>query len=499
MRKLLVLLGIFIFVLFSLSYAQEVTLYGYSEIGVKSEFLKDANGNYTNTLGPVTLQYWNTYFKIKAEPSSWLESYFELKMYPSYLNNYSFTYTWKDDSGNTHTDTFSVNVFYPGIEIQKAHLTAKSSLLNVRVYYKEDATPFDDPLQLNKPGDLPGSSWIWGNGIELSGKVFDTNFLAGINSSDQISYLRLKRALQPLTVGFTAMGTNWGEANKGKSLFAVDATGKVGPVDLKAEGIYGKCVWGPNPEDSEGGMVLYADLSSQVTPMVKVYGTAKKVDLGYMHQFNWFKTDQTQLIPGTSGSAGTYLKVGAVVTPLSNLSVEPIVELINREDTTEKTTKLTGIVTFNPTKQVSLKGTLVNSKVNDNEPSTNITGEVTVTPASNVTLYGKVYYPFGGKPSLYGNATVTPLTNLTLYGAVSADLSGSTTWVFLKPSYKLAKDVTLTGIYQLKKIGDTETHTTYYADLTFNNATIYFGSAPSEEGATQDFVKQIGARISFDF
>jgi hypothetical protein len=85
------------------------------------------------------------------------------------------------------------DLFGPGIiEVQKAHLTAKSSLFNLRVYYKEDATPFDDPLLLNKPGDLPGSSWIWGNGIELTGKAFDTNFLAGINSSDQISYILFK-------------------------------------------------------------------------------------------------------------------------------------------------------------------------------------------------------------------------------------------------------------------------------------------------------------------
>ncbi|MGB9856994.1 MAG: hypothetical protein ACPLKX_02480 [Dictyoglomaceae bacterium] len=477
MRKGFVFLGILIFTLFSFSYAQEVTLYGYSEIEVKSEFLKDANGNYTNTLGPVNLQYWNTYFKIKAEPSSWLESYFELKMYPNF------------------SDLFNK----PGIiEVQKAHLTAKSSLLNIRVYYKEDATPFDDPLQLNKPGNLPGSSWIWGNGIEISGKIFDTNFLAGINSSDQISYLRLKRSFAPLLVGFTAMGSNWGQANAGKSLFGVDVVGKVGPIDLKAEGIYGKCVWGPNPTDSEGGMVLYGDFSSQLTPVIKLYGTVKKVDKGYINQFNWFKTDQTQLIPGVSSSAGTYFKVGSVVTPLSNLSVEPILELINREDITEKTTKITGIITFNPIKQVSLKGTVVNTTVNNNT-TTSLTGEITVTPTSNLTVYGKVYYPFNGKPSLYGNTTITPLSNLTFYGAISSDLSSNITWIYLKPSYKLVKDVTLTGIYQYKKVGDTQTHTTYYASLSFNNATLYFGSAPSEEGADQDFVKQIGAKISFDF
>jgi hypothetical protein len=467
---------IFTFLIFTFSYAQEVTFYGYSEIGVHSEFLKDSNGNYSNTLGPVNLDYWNTYFKVKAEPSSFLESYFELKMYPNFSN-----------------------LFGPGIiEVQKAHLTAKSSLLNLRVYYKEDATPFDDPLLLNKPGDLPGSSWIWGNGIELTGKVFDTNFLAGINSSDQISYLRLKRSFAPLLVGFTAMGTNWGEANKGKSLFGVDVTGKVGPVDIKAEGIYGKCVWGPNPTDSEGGLVLFADFTSQINPMIKIYGTAKKVDLGYIHQFNWFKTDQTQLIPGTSESAGTYLKLGTVITPLSNLSIEPIIELTNREDITEKTTKLTGIVTYNPIKQVSLKGTLVNTNVNDTN-STSITGEVTVTPSSLLTVYGKVYYPFNNKPSIYGNTTINPITELTFYGALSSDLSSNTTWIYLKPSYKLSKDVTLSGIYQYKKIGDTETHTTYYVSLGFNNATLYFGNAPSEEGATCDFVKQIGARISFDF
>jgi len=135
---------------------------------------------------------------------------------------------------------------------------------------------------LNKPGDLPGSSWIWGNGIEVSGKVFDTNFLAGINSSDQISYLRLKRAFQNLTLGFTAMGTNWGTANQGKSLFGVDVTGKLANVDVKAEGIYGK---GSFDTGSEGGMVLYGDFSTQLTPVVKIYGTAKKVDGGYIHQF----------------------------------------------------------------------------------------------------------------------------------------------------------------------------------------------------------------------
>lgn len=475
MKKIL-LLGLILIFTISITYAQEVTFYGYSEIGVHSEFLKDSNGNYSNTLGPVNLDYWNTYFKVKAEPSSFLESYFELHLYPNYSD-----------------------LFGPGIvEVQKAHLTAKSSLLNLRVYYKEDATPFDDPLQLNKPGNLPGSSWIWGNGIEVSGKLFDTNFLAGINSSDQISYLRLKRAFPPLMVGFTAMGTNWGEANKGKSLFGVDVTGRLANIDLKAEGIYGKCVWGPNPSDSEGGMVLYGDFATQLTPVVKLYGTAKKVDKGYINQFNWFKTDQTQLIPGTSGSAGIYLKAGAVVTPFSNLSLEPIVELINREDITERTTKLTGIVTFNPTNQVSLKGTLKNSTVNGTT-STSITGEVTVTPTSNVKVYGKVYYPFGEKISLYGNSTITSLPGLTLYGAISSDLNSNTTWIYVKPSYSLTKDLTLTGIYQLKKVGDTETHTTYYLALGLQNATIYFGAAPSEEGATQDFVKQIGARISFDF
>ncbi|MFN3699254.1 MAG: hypothetical protein ACK4SU_03550, partial [Dictyoglomus sp.] len=342
MKKTLFLLSLVFLLIFSLAYAQEVTLYGYSEIGVHSEFLKDNNGNYTNTLGPVRLDYWNTYFKVKAEPSSWLESYFELKLYPDFSN-----------------------LFGPGIiEVQKAHLTSKTPLLNLRVYYREDATPFDDPLLLNKPGDLPGSSWIWGNGIEISGKVFDVNFLAGINSSDQISYLRLKKVISPFVFGFTAMGSNWGQANKGKSLFGVDAVGKLGPVDLKAEGIYGKCIWGPNPGDSEGGMVLYADLSSQLTPVIKLYGTAKKVDLGYMHQFNWFKTDQTQLIPGVSGSAGTYLKVGGVITPVSNLSIEPILELINREDITEKTTNVTGIITYNLSKNVTLKGTIRNSTVN---------------------------------------------------------------------------------------------------------------------------------------
>jgi len=235
-------------------YAQEVNFYGYSEIGVHSEFLKDSNGNYSNTLGPVNLDYWNTYFKIKAEPSSLLEGYFELHLYPNYSN-----------------------LFGPGIiEVQKAHLIAKSSVMNLRVYYKEDATPFDDPLLLNNPGDLPGSSWIWGNGIEISGKAFDTNFLAGINSSDQISYVRLKRAFPPLMVGFTAMGSNWGQANVGKSLFGVDVTGKVANVDIKAEGIYGKCVWGPNPTDSEGGMVLYGDFSTQLTPVIKLYGIGKK-------------------------------------------------------------------------------------------------------------------------------------------------------------------------------------------------------------------------------
>jgi len=482
MKRFLLFGLLVVLFIYSFSYAQEVTFYGYSEIGVHSEFLKDSNGNYSNTLGPVNLDYWNTYFKVKAEPSSFLESYFELKMYPNFSN-----------------------LFDPGIiEVQKAHLTAKSSLLNLRVYYKEDATPFDDPLLLNKPGDLPGSSWIWGNGFELIGKLFNTNILAGINSSDQISYLRLKRSFAPLLIGFTAMGTNWGEANKGKSLFGVDVTGKIGPVDLKAEGIYGKCVWGPNPTDSEGGFVFFADFSSQINSMIRVYGTAKKVDFGYINQFDWFKTDQTQLIPGTSKSAGTYLKLGAFFTPLSNLSIEPIVELTSREDITEKTTKLTGIVTYNPTKQISLKGTLVNSTVN-NTNSTSITGEVTVTPSSILTVYGKVYYPLNSKYqlnsklSIYGNTTITPLTDLTFYGALSSDLNSNTTWIYIKPSYKLSKDVTLTGIYQYKKIGETETHTTYYVSLSFNNATLYFGNAPSEEGATSDFVKQIGAKISFDF
>lgn len=473
--KKLILFSLAFLIIFSLTYAQEVTLYGYSEIGVHSEFLKDSNGNYTNTLGPVTLDYWNTYFKIKAEPSSWLESYFELKMYPNFSN-----------------------LFGPGIiEVQKAHLTSKNSLFNLRVYYKEDATPFDDPLLLNKPGDLPGSSWIWGNGIEVSGKVFDTNFLAGINSSDQISYLRLKRAFPPLMVGFTAMGSNWGEANKGRSLFGVDITGKLGIIDVKAEGIYGKCVWGPNPNESEGGLVLYADLSSQLTPVLKLYGTIKKVDLGYIHQFNWFKTDQTQLIPGTSGSAGTYLKVGALVTPLSNLSIEPILEVINREDITEKTTNITGIITYNVSNNMTLKGTVQNSTVNSTN-STNVTLESTLKPIENLNVYGKVSYPFGNKPSLYGNINYN-IANISLYGALSTDLETNTTYVYLKPSYKIVKDVTLNGILQWKKIGDTETHTTYYVDMQFNNATLYFGSAPSQEGETQDFIKQIGAKISFDF
>jgi hypothetical protein len=48
---------IFTFLIFTFSYAQEVTFYGYSEIGVHSEFLKDSNGNYSNTLGPVKLDY----------------------------------------------------------------------------------------------------------------------------------------------------------------------------------------------------------------------------------------------------------------------------------------------------------------------------------------------------------------------------------------------------------------------------------------------------------
>lgn len=353
MKKILFLVLALLLTL-TFTYAQEVTFYGYSEIGVHSEFLRDSNGNYSNTLGPVNLDYWNTYFKIKAEPSSFLESYFELHLYPNYDN-----------------------LFGPGIiEVQKAHLTAKSSVMNLRVYYKEDATPFDDPLLLNKPGDLPGSSWIWGNGIEVSGKVFDTNFLAGINSSDQISYLRLKRAFQTLNLGFTAMGTNWGTANTGKSLFGVDVTGKVANIDLRAEGIYGKCVWGPNPEDSEGGMVLYGDFSTQLTPVIKLYGVGKKVDKGYINQFDWFKTDQTQLIPGTSRSYGTYFKLGSVITPISNLSFEPIVELINREDISQKTTNLTGIVTYVVSKNLTVKGTVNNSTV-DSTNSTNVTLEAT--------------------------------------------------------------------------------------------------------------------------
>lgn len=370
MKKVLLLSLILIFIV-SFAYAQEVTFYGYSEIGVHSEFLKDSNGNYSNTLGPVNLDYWNTYFKVKAEPSSFLESYFELHLYPNYSD-----------------------LFGPGIvEVQKAHLTAKSSLLNLRVYYKEDATPFDDPLLLNKPGDLPGSSWIWGNGIEVSGKVFDTNFLAGINSSDQISYLRLKRAFQNLTLGFTAMGANWGTANQGKSLFGVDVTGKLANVDVKAEGIYGKCFWGTG---SEGGMVLYGDFSTQLTPVVKIYGTAKKVDGGYIHQFNWFKTDQTQLIPGEDGSYGTYFKFGSVITPLSNLSFEPIVELINRENINQKTTNLKGIVTYVVNKNLTVKGTVANSTVDSNS-STNITLETTFTPLKDLSIYGKVYQPINGE------------------------------------------------------------------------------------------------------
>lgn len=468
MKKVLLLSLILIFIV-SFAYAQEVTLYGYSEIGVHSEFLKDSNGNYSNTLGPVNLDYWNTYFKVKAEPSSFLESYFELHLYPNYSD-----------------------LFGPGIvEVQKAHLTAKSSLLNLRVYYKEDATPFDDPLLLNKPGDLPGSSWIWGNGIEVSGKVFDTNFLAGINSSDQISYLRLKRAFQNLTLGFTAMGANWGVANQGKSLFGVDVTGKLANVDVKAEGIYGKGSWGTG---SEGGMVLYGDFSTQLTPVVKIYGTAKKVDGGYIHQFNWFKTDQTQLIPGEDGSYGTYFKFGSVITPLSNLSFEPIVELINRENINQKTTNLKGIVTYVVNKNLTVKGTVANSTVDSNS-STNITLETTFVPLQNLSIYGKLYQPIGGNTEIYGNLSTT-FNKLNVY--LAGDYSASKSYLYLNALYNLAKNVNLRAISQLLKDSST-THNTYYLALELNNASLYFGNAPSEEGSVTDFVKQIGAKISFDF
>ncbi|MGB9787960.1 MAG: hypothetical protein ACPLVD_03945 [Dictyoglomus turgidum] len=452
-------------------YAQEVTFYGYSEIGVHSEFLKDSNGNYSNTLGPVNLDYWNTYFKIKAEPSSLLESYFELHLYPNYSN-----------------------LFGPGIiEVQKAHLIAKSSVMNLRVYYKEDATPFDDPLLLNKPGDLPGSSWIWGNGIEISGKAFDTNFLAGINSSDQISYVRLKRAFPPLMVGFTAMGSNWGQANTGKSLFGVDVTGKVANVDIKAEGIYGKCVWGPNPTDSEGGMVLYGDFSTQLTPVIKLYGIGKKVDKGYINQFDWFKTDQTQLIPGTSKSYGTYFKLGSVIAPISNLSFEPIVELINREDISQKTTNLTGIVTYIVSKNLTIKGTVNNSTV-DSTNSTNVTLEATFVPLKDLSVYGKLYQPIGGNTELYGNLS-TIYNNLSIY--LAGNYTTNKSYLFLNAAYDLAKNLKLRGISQLFNDNGTK-HNTYYLALELPNASLYFGNAP-EEGTPADFVKQIGAKISFDF
>ncbi len=471
MKKLLFLVFALLITL-TFTYAQEVTFYGYSEIGVHSEFLRDSNGNYSNTLGPVNLDYWNTYFKIKAEPSSFLESYFELHLYPNYSN-----------------------LFGPGIvEVQKAHLTVKSPLMNLRVYYKEDATPFDDPLLLNKPGDLPGSSWIWGNGIEVSGKVFDINFLAGINSSDQISYLRLKRAFQTLNLGFTAMGTNWGTANTGKSLFGVDVTGKVANVNVKAEGIYGKCVWGPNPNDSEGGMVLYGDFSTQLTPVIKLYGTGKKVDRGYINQFNWFKTDQTQLIPGTSGSYGTYFKLGSVITPISNLSFEPIVELINREDISQKTTNLSGIVTYVVSKNLTIKGTINNSTV-DSTNSTNVTLEATFVPLKDLSLYGKVYQPInGGETEVYGNLS-TKYNNLNVY--LAAKYSPNTSYLFANAVYNVTKSVNLRTMYQLFK-DNTTTHNTYYLAFELPNASLYFGNAPTE-GIPADFVKQIGAKISFDF
>ncbi|MGB4645283.1 MAG: hypothetical protein WBH76_05235 [Dictyoglomaceae bacterium] len=261
-------------------------------------------------------------------------------------------------------------------------------------------------------------------------------------------------------------------------------------------------------------MVLYADLSSQLNSLLKLYGTAKKVDLGYMHQFGWFKTDQTQLIPGTSGSAGTYVKIGAVVTPLSNLSIEPIVELTNREDITEKTTEITGIVTYNPTKQVNLKGTVYNENVNGTN-STSITGEVTLKPVKNTSIYGKLHQPLEDKTGYYANIILTPLNNMTLYSSISGGFvyddtyntlvyNPNVSFIFIKGDYKLARDVTLTGLYQNFK-NNTEEHNTYYLALNFNNATLYYGKAPLNsdavitEGIPVDFAKQIGAKISFDF
>ncbi|MGC9002082.1 MAG: hypothetical protein ACP5J9_03850 [Dictyoglomus sp.] len=46
MKKVLFLI-LALLLMLTFVYAQEVTFYGYSEIGVHSEFLKDSNGNYS--------------------------------------------------------------------------------------------------------------------------------------------------------------------------------------------------------------------------------------------------------------------------------------------------------------------------------------------------------------------------------------------------------------------------------------------------------------------
>ncbi|MFN3699104.1 MAG: hypothetical protein ACK4SU_02790, partial [Dictyoglomus sp.] len=159
------------------------------------------------------------------------------------------------------------------------------------------------------------------------------------------------------------------------------------------------------------------------------------------------------------------------------------------------TTNVTGIITYNLSKNVTLKGTIRNSTVNGTS-STDAKVEATLTPIDKLTIYGKIYQPFnGGKTELYANLSSTYINNLNLYTAI---YYGNGSYLYLNTLYNLYKNLNLRGIYQLLNDGST-THSTYYLALELNNASLYFGKAPDAEGTSTDFVKQIGAKISFDF
>jgi len=143
---------------------------------------------------------------------------------------------------------------------------------------------------------------------------------------------------------------------------------------------------------------------------------------------------------------------------------------------------------------------VANSTVDSNS-STNITLETTFVPLQNLSIYGKLYQPIGGNTEIYGNLSTT-FNKLNVY--LAGDYSASKSYLYLNALYNLAKNVNLRAISQLLKDSST-THNTYYLALELNNASLYFGNAPLNsdgvitEGIPTDFVKQIGAKISFDF